>query len=33
MGVVFISCSYQNCDYVASSKKDLKNHKKDIHVC
>lgn len=28
-----ISCNYATCDYEATSKRDLKEHKKDIHVC
>jgi len=28
-----IPCDLNECNYQATSKKDLKNHKKDIHVC
>lgn len=33
MGRPHILCNYENCNYKAKSKKELKNHKKEIHVC
>lgn len=25
-------CNYEDCNYTATSKKELKKHKKDVHV-
>lgn len=32
MGYHEILCNIENCDYTATSKKELKKHKKDVHV-
>lgn len=28
-----VKCNHNNCNYIAESKRDLKRHKKSIHVC
>lgn len=32
MGYHTIICGIENCDYKATGKKDLKNHKKQVHT-